>query len=95
MEWDSMTLIERAQAAIAAHRLPLAATSRIWGGRGSGQCCSLCGEPIGSDDVEIELDTAVEGNAGVRFHARCHSLWQQVCRRLTGRADSPQGRGDH
>lgn len=75
---DAAALLERARHAIAAHELPPGVSSRVWGGRGSGQPCSLCGQPIGFNDVEIELD-GVAAATGVRFHSKCHLLWLEAC----------------
>lgn len=75
---DSAALLERARRAIAAHELPRRASPRVWGGRGSGQTCSLCGRPIGVNEVEIELE-GVQTAAGVRFHSNCHFLWLEAC----------------
>ena len=79
---DSAALLDRARRAIAARELPTGVSSRVWGGRGSGQLCSLCGQAIGSNDVEIELD-GIEAAAGVRFHSKCHHLWQEACRHMS------------
>jgi hypothetical protein len=75
---DAAALLERARRAIAARELPPEVKSRVWGGRGSGQLCSLCGQRIGFNDVEIELEGS-DGAAGVRFHSKCHLLWQEAC----------------
>jgi len=75
---DAAALLERARRAIADRELPPGASSRVWGGRGSGQPCSLCGQPIGFNDVEIELE-GVEAAASVRFHSKCHLLWLEAC----------------
>ncbi len=74
---ESQVDVERQ--AIAARELPSGISLRVWGGRGSGKICSLCGRPIGSDDVEIELD-GIEREGGVRFHSKCHLLWQEACK---------------
>ena len=79
---DSATLLERAQRAIEDQHLPSGAAARVWGGRGSGSPCSLCGQLIDSSEVEIELD-GVGTPGGVRFHSRCHLLWQQACRHVS------------
>jgi hypothetical protein len=86
---DSAALLEIARRAIAAHELPLGVSSRVWGGRGSGKLCSLCGERIGFNDVEIELEGGGVG-ADVRFHSKCHLLWQEACKR-----ESEGKGGDH
>jgi hypothetical protein len=83
---DSATLLARAERAIEDRQLPTGVASRVWGGRGSGLPCSLCGQPIDSNDVEIELD-GVAAPAGVRFHSRCHLLWQQACKRMSDEKD--------
>ena len=75
---ENDALLERARRAIATHELPLGVSSRVWGGRGSGKACSLCGQVIGFNDVEIELD-GVDAGTGVRFHSKCHLLWQEAC----------------
>ena len=75
---DNAALLDRARRAIAAHELPQDVSSRVWGGRGSGKPCSLCGQMIGFSDVEIELD-GVDAGAGVRFHSKCHLMWQEAC----------------
>jgi len=75
---DPAALLERARRAIAAHELPPAVISRVWGGRGSGHPCSLCGQPIGLNDVEIELE-GVDAADSVRFHSGCHLLWSEAC----------------
>jgi hypothetical protein len=75
---DPEALLERARRAIAAHELPPGVSSRVWGGRGSGHPCSLCGQPIGFNDVEIELE-GVDATASVRFHSGCHLLWSEAC----------------
>jgi hypothetical protein len=75
---DAAALLERARRAIAARALPSGVSLRVWGGRGTGKTCSLCGQSIGSHDVEIELD-GLDAAAGVRFHSECHLLWQEAC----------------
>jgi hypothetical protein len=75
---DAAALLERARRAIAARELPPGVSTRVWGGRGTGQLCSLCGQPIGFNDVEIELE-GVQVASGVRFHSKCHLLWLEAC----------------
>ncbi len=77
---------ERALRAIKDGQLPPGVAERVWGGLGSGLPCSLCGQPIHSSDIEIELD-GVGTAAAVRFHSRCHHLWQQACARVSAEAD--------
>lgn len=81
---DSPDLLERALRAIEDRQLPRGVVSRVWGGRGSGLPCSLCGQPIERSDVEIELDEGQgQGGARVRFHSSCHLQWQEACKRVS------------
>jgi hypothetical protein len=60
-------------------RLPKTKPSRMWGGHGSGQTCSLCDRPILASEPEMELE--YEGDASssvVRFHLQCQSVWDEV-----------------
>jgi hypothetical protein len=60
-------------------RLPKNKPSRMWGGRGTGQTCSLCDCPILDSEPEMELE--YEGEAGspiVRFHLQCQAVWDEV-----------------
>ena len=71
-------LRQRAREAMRKGDLPRSPTAQIWGGRGTGLACVVCGSPIGADEVEYEL---VEGDGGdvFRFHLPCHSVWQFEC----------------
>jgi hypothetical protein len=71
-------------------RLPRMHSQCIWGGYGRGDVCSLCGEPIGSTEVEFEVpepeDVTVHDDYGhtapgtaFRFHIACHAVWQLEC----------------
>jgi hypothetical protein len=71
-------------------RLPRMHSQCIWGGYGRGDVCSLCGEPIGSTEVEFEVPEPEDGSrhddyrhaaAGTafRFHITCHAVWQLEC----------------
>ena len=51
----------------------------MWGGRGTGQVCSLCDKPILDTEPEMELE--FEGAAPqkiVRFHLQCQSVWDEA-----------------
>jgi len=61
--------------------LPRQIPKTVWAGRGSGQPCSLCDQPIGGSEMEYELadgDGASARGRTVRLHLRCHALWQLV-----------------
>lgn len=67
---------------IANGRLPCERPSRMVGGPGSGQVCSLCDRPIENYQIQFEIELR---GATFRFHTVCHSLWEHEC----DRADSP------
>lgn len=64
--------------------LPAQIPKTIWAGQGSGERCSLCDRVIDRTETEYELDMPP---GLVRFHLRCHALWQLELSRL---ADPPQ-----
>ena len=66
---------ERCEAGELVNRAPV----KTWAGEGSGQRCSLCGEPIASSQVEYEVDVP-DGEVlrTFRFHLLCHQVWSVV-----------------
>ena len=67
---------------------------QMWGSRGTGKPCVLCGDPIQADDVEYEV--AVAGSRGehvLRFHIVCHSIWRAECGRLGDTEGAAHGLG--
>jgi hypothetical protein len=67
---------------IAKRQLPANAASRMWGGHGTGKLCDLCDKPIRADDVELEVDSEIDGAVRtLRFHMVCQSVWQLECAR--------------
>ena len=62
--------------------LPGVEPSQLWGGPGTGQRCSLCGDAINSNDFEYEIEQRANGDARTyRFHFMCHAAWQLECAR--------------
>jgi hypothetical protein len=51
---------------------------RTWAGQGTGLKCHLCGRPIGSHEIEyeVELDPERPGKR-LRFHFRCQQAWAE------------------
>ena len=71
------TLRARARERIAQQTLPRTKPARTWGGRGTGQHCSLCDEPILDTEPEMELEYEAATPAQVvRFHLQCQSAWE-------------------
>jgi hypothetical protein len=72
----------RARELIQRGHLPGTAPSKMWGGNGSGQCCSLCGKPIRPDEIEYEIEDGFQQNIRTyHFHFLCHAAWQFECAR--------------
>lgn len=64
--------------------LPDTVPESIWAGQGNGQNCSLCDRPVAQTEMEYELNGPQTDGAGsiIRFHLRCHALWQLEIARL-------------
>jgi hypothetical protein len=80
---DQGVLRQKVREAIKTGTLPRSLPERTWGGRGTGACCTICGEPVQRDEVEFELEFARgNGNGGrdnVRVHLRCFAAWEIEC----------------
>ena len=49
----------------------------VWAGKGEGEHCAACAEPI--PQTEIEYEVSVPGGRMFRLHRRCHRLWLDEC----------------
>jgi hypothetical protein len=75
-----MSIYLQAREALRNGRLPRVNSQCIWGGYGRGDVCSLCGEPIRSNEVEFEVpEGSAEGRGAFKFHITCHAVWQLEC----------------
>jgi hypothetical protein len=73
------------QEKIADGRLPSAPLPRVYDGRGTGQICDGCGEPVTQAQTVVEnLDA---GSRAARFHVACFHIWD-VERQMAGPAPS-------
>lgn len=71
---------------IAKGQLPCERSSRIFGGLGSGQLCSLCDKPIARYQVEYEIELK---EATFRFHTICHYMWELECANVESSRKNP------
>jgi hypothetical protein len=55
--------------------LPPEPPQKYFAGKGTGQLCDVCEQPITAADLEYELDT---GGRTLRFHEKCLDMWRQV-----------------
>jgi hypothetical protein len=62
-------------------RLPCDPPAKMWGGRGTGALCEVCGEPIGPDEIEYEVQLVANQPLICRLHLRCHAAWCAECDR--------------
>jgi hypothetical protein len=54
-------------------KLPPNGQGRIYGGRGQGTPCALCGDPIDPSQIEYEIEwSSAEGLQRSRFHLACY-----------------------
>ncbi len=71
----SQILHARAQQRLRMQALPWEDPSSTFGGPGSGFNCALCDAPIHEQEMELELEFRGSRNMSLRFHPRCHSIW--------------------
>lgn len=62
-------------------RLPLMFPQEIYAGRGEGNLCPACDQPITSSEIEYEVDAGSHG--ALRLHLGCHAIWQMECHTLS------------
>lgn len=63
---------------IADGRLPLALSTHIDAGYGSGVRCVLCEQPIAAAKIEYDVTDPATGKR-LHFHLACHLAWQREC----------------
>jgi hypothetical protein len=68
----------RARERIGQGRLPRRPAARTWGGPGSGLLCDLCDTAVLSSEPEFELQLEPAASIVVRFHRRCHTIWESA-----------------
>jgi hypothetical protein len=77
---DETALRAKAREAIPTGKLPSRRPDRTWGGRGVGALCTVCGEAVTEDHLELEVQFARDGdNPGLdkfHIHVRCFAAWE-------------------
>jgi hypothetical protein len=77
---DEDTLRNKAREVIHSGKLPGRRPERMWGGRGSGAECAICGDPLEPEQFEFELQFAANGAhhdlAACHVHIRCFAAWE-------------------
>lgn len=79
-----LELKRRALERIRLELLPAEVPKTIWAGLGTGDPCSLCDRPVDVAEMEYEITAPLRGGAQgiLRFHLRCHAIWQLEVARL-------------
>lgn len=89
---DESMLHEKAREALRAGILPNRRPDNTWGGPGNGIDCTICGQAMTANDLEIEIEFVGSHDdpcQGVyRVHPRCFSIWETERRNL-GRDGEP------
>jgi hypothetical protein len=79
---DKARLREHAREGIEKGTLPSRAPGHCWGGFGVGMECAICGAPIGTDELEMEVQFLHDGanrlDQLLHFHIRCYGAWEFV-----------------
>ena len=76
---NEIALRQRARQAMEAGKLPERRPARMWGGRGSGGNCAICGSTLDPDGPELDLEFS-DGTGGAatnhHVHVRCFAAWE-------------------
>jgi len=79
---DGQALRRGALAAIQSRAMPRDPPLQMWGGRGSGETCPVCGQACDPAEAELELEFApLENNQAPRefhLHLACFEVWDLV-----------------
>lgn len=78
---DESTLRAKAREVIRTGKLPDRRPDRTWGGPGVGAPCTICREPVTKDQLEFEIQFAIDGDAEpgldkFHIHVRCFAAWE-------------------
>jgi len=77
---DELVLREKAREAIRSGKLPSRKPDRTYGGPGSGKLCSLCGERVTLEQIEMEIEFNSHGVQprldGYYLHVSCLAAWE-------------------
>jgi hypothetical protein len=85
---DEPILREKARNAILSGKLPSRLPERTWGGPGAGVTCVICGEPVTTQQMAIEIQFSHDGGSlgldKFDIHFRCFAAWELERVRLGG-----------
>jgi len=76
---DETGLRAKAREAIRTGRLPSRRPDRTWGGPGVGVVCTVCGEAVTKDQLEMQVEFSNSPPPGLdifHIHVRCFAAWE-------------------
>jgi len=74
---DADSIRARIRQMVAANALPCE-EGKVWVGRGVGETCVACGQPI--EPTETDFEVVFPSGETLRLHGQpCHSLWIEEC----------------
>ena len=77
---DEKILRAKAREAIRTGKLPSRRPDRTWGGPGVGVVCTVCGEAVTKDQLEIQVEFSHDGSSPgleiFHIHIRCFAAWE-------------------
>jgi hypothetical protein len=88
---DEPALRAMARDAILNGRLPSTVPILMLGGPGCGAVCSLCGDPLPNEQMEIEIEFVRQGATAAVFHLHplCFAAWHDVRTQVEGPDEPP------
>ena len=85
---DDTRLRAKARESVESGRMPGRSPDRLWGGKGTGAACAICCEPVGTDQIEFEIEFdrqgPTPGKDKYRAHLACLSAWEFERRKNPG-----------
>jgi hypothetical protein len=60
-------------------QIPCEEPETLWAGKGSGDFCLACAQPIAATEIEYEVEFA---SATYRLHRPCYTIWVEECEPL-------------
>jgi hypothetical protein len=76
---DKVTIRARVRGLIESGTLPCDEPEKTWAGNGAGERCLACGDPIGRQEIEFEVEFA---GRTILLHGPCHRIWLEECEPL-------------
>jgi hypothetical protein len=73
---EEATIRARVRRLLETGEIPCDTPDTTWAGKGVGERCVACVQPIAANDVEFEMEVS---GVSYRVHRRCHDIWQEEC----------------